>query len=239
VRKSSFKKRAANAAVEAAGIDHVQQVTHREEHIFRRVYEEDVGVDAQIELCHDADEPSGFVVGVQIKAGESYIRNETKQTFTFYPAPEDLQYWRSSLPIYLVVYHPERAVAYWLDIKMACDDKRFADMLAGITPRKLVFQKIVTFADTFFRKLAPPAALDQQRRYNRLLAAVFAIDVSTPMLPVHIYHGIRQLDAPTAAQALRFLDSKRPGSHERDAPGSVRQAFAPGHLALRTGVTSP
>jgi len=204
------KKRGANAAAEARGIDHVQQVTHAQHHIFRRVLEEDVGVDAQIELCHQ-DEPSGFVVGVQVKAGESYIHNETASVFTFRPSLDDLHYWRSyALPIYLIVYHPARDVAYWLDIKKACGDKRFADMLAGITPRKLVFQKNDTFAGTFFRHVIPPADHDQQRRYNRLLAAAFAndIDVSTPMLPVHIYHEIRHLDAPTAAKMLHYVDSK-------------------------------
>ena len=75
-----MKKRAANAAKENAGINHVRQITDREQHIFRRVLEEDVGVDAHIELCRRPEEPSGVVVGVQVKAGESYVRNETERT---------------------------------------------------------------------------------------------------------------------------------------------------------------
>ena len=151
-----MKKRAANAVSENAGINHVRLITDREQHIFRRVHEEDVGVDAQIELCRHLEEPSGFVVGLQVKAGASYVRNETESTFTFYPSIEDLQYWRSyALPIYLVVYHPARDVAYWLDIKKVCDDKRFADIRAGISPCKLVFQKSDTFAGTFFRQVIP------------------------------------------------------------------------------------
>lgn len=211
VREPPVKKRAANAAQENAGINHVRHITDREEHIFRRMHEEDVGVDAHIELCHRPEEPSGFVVGLQVKAGASYIRNETEKTFTFYPSIEDLQYWRSyALPIYLVVYHPARDVAYWLDIKKACDDKRFADMLAGISPRKLVFQKSDTFADTFFRQVVPVDDLDQQRLYHTLLATVFAddIDVSTPVLPIRLYHRMRQLDAPMATKMLRFVESK-------------------------------
>ena len=95
VDEPPVKKRAANAAKENAGINYVRHITDREEHIFRGVHEEDVGVDAHIELCHRPEEPSGFVVGVQVKAGESYIRNETESTFTFYPSIEDLQYWLS------------------------------------------------------------------------------------------------------------------------------------------------
>lgn len=213
VHEPPVKKRAANAAAENAGITYVRGITDREHHIFRRVHEEDVGVDAHIELCRHPDEPSGFVVGLQVKAGESYIRNETAGTFTFYPSIEDLQYWRSyALPIYLVVYHAGRDVAYWLDIKNACDDKRFADMLAGISPRKLVFQKADTFADTFFRQVVPVGDLDQQRLYHTLLATLFVddIDVSEPVLPIHLRQRIRKLDAPTAAKLLRFVDSKFP-----------------------------
>jgi Domain of unknown function (DUF4365) len=211
VDEPPVKKRAANAAKENAGINYVRHITDREEHIFRGVHEEDVGVDAHIELCHRPEEPSGFVVGVQVKAGESYIRNETESTFTFYPSIEDLQYWLSyALPVYLVVYHPARDIAYWLDIKKACDDKRFADMRAGISPCKLVFQKSDTFAGTFFRQVFAADDLDQQRLYHTLLATAFEddIDVSTPMLPIRIYHRIRQLDAPTAAKMIRFVDSK-------------------------------
>jgi hypothetical protein len=213
VHEPPVKKRAANAAAENAGINYVRRITDREQHIFRRVHEEDVGVDAHVELCRCPNEPSGFVVGLQVKAGESYLRNETASTFAFYPSVEDLQYWRSyALPIYLVVYHPARDVAYWLGIKKACDDKRFADMLAGISPRKLVFQKADTFAETFFRQVVPADDLDQQRLFHTLLLTAFAddIDLSEPILPVHIRQRIRKLDAPTAATMLRFVDSKFP-----------------------------
>jgi hypothetical protein len=213
VHEPPVKKRAANAAAENAGLNYVRRITDQAHHIFRRVHEEDVGIDAHIELCRRPGEPSGFVVGLQVKAGESYIRNETETAFTFYPSIEDLQYWRSyALPIYLVVYHPAREVAYWLDIKKACDDKRFADMLAGISPRKLVFQKSNTFAGTFFQQVVPVGNLDQQRLYHTLLATLFEddIDVSAPMLPIHLRQRIRKLDAPTAAKLLRFVDSKFP-----------------------------
>lgn len=38
-------------------------------------------------------EPSGVVVGLQVKAGASYIKNETEDAFTFYLSIEDPQYW--------------------------------------------------------------------------------------------------------------------------------------------------
>ncbi len=61
-------------------------------------------------------------------------------------------------------------------------------MLAGISPRKLVFQKSDTFADTFFRHVVPAEDLDQQRLFHTLLATAFAddIDVTTPASHPHL-----------------------------------------------------
>ena len=146
-------------------------------HISGRVHDEDVGIDAHVELWRRADEPSGFGVGLQVKAGESYIRNETESAFTFYPSIEDLQYWRSyAFPIYLVVYHPGRDVAYWLDIKRLCNDKRFADMLAGISLRKLVFQKAHTFAENCRNVLSASCRVDVVRHRRKLGARERARD---------------------------------------------------------------
>jgi len=202
---SSVKKRSAHAAAENAALNYIRDVTNRERHIFRRVLEEDVGIDAHIELCPHPDEPSGSVVALQVKSGDSYIHAETSSTFAFYPTVEDLQYWRSfALPVYLVVYQPGRGTAYWLDVKEACADGRFEDMLAGVMPTKLIFQKSNLFSETFFPHVLRAADLEQQRLYNEFLAGGFAaeIDLSGPAPPSHIRRLISRLDSATAAALL-------------------------------------
>lgn len=208
---SSLKKRSGHAAAEKAALNYISDVTNRGGHIFRRVLEEDVGIDAHIEICPSSNEPSGFVVAVQVKSGESYIHAETGSNFTFYPTAKDLRYWHSYvLPVYLVIYRPERGIAYWLDIKEVCAGGRFEDMLARVRPRKFVFKKSNVFSENFFSHLLR-ADLEQQRLHNELLTAVFSakIDLSGPALPVHIRQLISKLDATTAAALLRYLGSRR------------------------------
>lgn len=60
VHEPPVEQRAANAAQENAGIDHVRHITDREEHIFRRVHEEDVGVDAHIGSATAPRNPQGL-----------------------------------------------------------------------------------------------------------------------------------------------------------------------------------
>jgi len=101
---ASVKKRGGNAATQNEGINYLRDITGREGHIFRGVLEEDVAIDAHIELCRHGDEPCGLVVAPQVKSGESYIHAEDKRTFTFHPREADLRYWQSfALPVYLIV----------------------------------------------------------------------------------------------------------------------------------------
>ena len=115
------------------------------------------------------------------------------------------------LPVYLVVYRPGPGTAYWLDVKEECVGGRFEDMLAGVTPRKLVFQKSNIFSETFFPHVLRTADLEQQRLHNDFLAAGFAadIDLSGPALPFHIRRLISKLDADTAAALLGYVGTRR------------------------------
>lgn len=180
---------------------------------FRPVLEEeDVGIDAHIELCGHADEPTGVVVALQVKSGESYIHAETRGTFVFHSTEPDLDYWQSfALPVYSVVFRPAKKPAYWLDVKEACAGRRFEDMLAGVTPRKLVFQKANVFAKNFFSHVLRAFNTGAQRLYSDFLARAFSVDLdpSEPALPVHIYDLISILDSKTADTLLDYVVSGR------------------------------
>src|SRR5438552_446110 len=120
----STKRRSGNAAAENAALIYIRSITDQEGHIFRRVLEEDVGIDAHIELCHHGEEPTGAVVALQVKSGESYVHGETSRNFVFRPSEADLRYWQSfALPVYLVVFRPAKKIAYWLDVKEACSGR--------------------------------------------------------------------------------------------------------------------
>ncbi|MEO6191777.1 MAG: DUF4365 domain-containing protein [Thermoanaerobaculia bacterium] len=111
------KKRSSNAATERAGILAMASACNSLGLIWRDLLQEDVGVDATIELCVDGL-PTGKLVGVQVKSGTSYIRSETEENFRFYPSADDLNYWRRlTIPLILVVFDPSCRDLYWLDIQ--------------------------------------------------------------------------------------------------------------------------
>ena len=242
---SSVKKRSGNAAAENAALNYIRDITGREGHIFRRVLEEDVGIDAHIELCPERDEPSGIVIALQVKSGESYIQSEGKRSFTFHATEADLQYWRSYvLPVYLFVCRPAKKIAYWLDVREACEGGRFEDMLAGVTPRTLVFRKSNVFSRNFFPHVLRRADNETHSRYNEFLASAFSpdIDLSVPALPVHIYHLISNLDAEIADKLLDYVVSRREqcaaqmAAKRADAPKVVADYLDQLTHALRTRV---
>ncbi|MBF2083613.1 DUF4365 domain-containing protein [Thermoleptolyngbya sp. C42_A2020_037] len=50
--------------------------------IFRQQLEQDMGIDAHVEICEDRN-PSGRLIGLQIKSGESYFRHRNQDGIKF------------------------------------------------------------------------------------------------------------------------------------------------------------
>ena len=210
-----MKKRNPKTEVEKQGVIHVRQVTNKYGHIFREVFEEDVGVDAHIELCNPADTPTGIIIGLQIKSGESYIHAETDSSFTFYPDIDDLEYWQSyTLPLYLVVYRPELAISYWVDIKKQLNSGAFEGMLSGLEPKKFIIEKSYVFSKNFFI-IIPDTFADMHPEtfaYSAFLKSFktsskngLASCIIPPELRMHIDH----LQLMTAKRLLEYIESKQ------------------------------
>ena len=83
--------------------------------IFREQLISDFGIDAQIELVKDG-EPTGKLVGVQIKTGESHFKR-TKRGLVYYGERKHLDYWLgSSIPVILVAHLPDTKETFWAPI---------------------------------------------------------------------------------------------------------------------------
>jgi hypothetical protein len=134
------KKRKKNVKIEKAGIIAVEAACLPLDLIWRPIVDEDVGVDGTIEIAV-GDFPTGKIVGVQVKSGESYFRSATDATFTFYADQDDLKYWKSlSIPLFLLVHDPSDGVVYW---------KEISSHLAGENDTKLVFSRANVLNDAF------------------------------------------------------------------------------------------
>lgn len=81
--------------------------------LFREQPTEDYGIDAQAEVV-DAEQVRGRLLALQIKSGSSWFRERSPDGWWFRPDVEHVQYWiNHSLPVAVVLYHPERERCYW------------------------------------------------------------------------------------------------------------------------------
>lgn len=88
--------------------------------IFRQTSNTDVGIDGQIEYVNKAGEATGKIAAVQIKSGDSYLKENKadKNNWIFYPAEKHKAYWEMfPIPVILLVYSPSRDKIYFIDVR--------------------------------------------------------------------------------------------------------------------------
>jgi hypothetical protein len=208
------KKRKQGVRTAREGVIHMMQVTTDAGHIFREVLNDDYGIDAQIEVCQN-DGPTGMLIGLQIKSGESYVHSETPDSFTYYPKADDLKYWQEySLPVFLVIYRPSKRRAYWLDIKEFMKGHVFEDILSGMAPKKCIIDKSSIFSENFFDMLMLKFG-DRtfvEWGYNLFLQSLLKAtptEAESYDIPLDLRKSLFYLNIDSAIKLLNYLDSKQ------------------------------
>jgi hypothetical protein len=90
--------------------------------IFREQPISDFGVDAYVEITGTRDSssyltPTGKLIGVQIKSGQSYFKDTKDIYFVFRGTKRHLKYWLNhSIPVILIVYDKITGNAYWQEV---------------------------------------------------------------------------------------------------------------------------
>ena len=83
------------------------------EWVFRRQPEQDVGIDAHIEIVIKKN-ATGRLVAAQIKGGASYLERTTADGYVFYIDREHYTYWMNfSLPVVLILVDVDGRRAWW------------------------------------------------------------------------------------------------------------------------------
>lgn len=117
--------------MEHEGVLAVAMAANQAKCLWRPTTMHDVGIDGQIEYVVDG-QATGRIVLVQVKAGESFFRNEREGAFRFYPPEKHKLYWeRCPLPVILVLYNPENRTAIWADARAALRSSRPIDVPAN------------------------------------------------------------------------------------------------------------
>jgi len=99
---------------EHAGIALVQDFFRRElKWVFREQPPPDAGVDVQVETVVEG-RLSGKLLGIQVKAGPSYLMERTDSGFVYRGDRDHLDYWRDhSLPVIIALCDLDRELVYW------------------------------------------------------------------------------------------------------------------------------
>ncbi|OXE98090.1 uncharacterized protein DUF4365 [Flavobacterium araucananum] len=98
---------------ERLGVNAVEKIFLDYGWIPRDILQTDVGIDMEVEICEN-DEPTGQLIGVQIKSGKSYFKENRFGEITYDGDPVHLKYWlKHSLPIILVLHNPETGHTLW------------------------------------------------------------------------------------------------------------------------------
>lgn len=107
-----------NYATERKGIAAVQARVADLEQIWRETSTGDFGIDGHIEFIDENSEPTGMMVGVQVKSGPSYFKGETDFSLSYSANEKHQKYWEHyPVPVLLIIHHPERKETFWVDAR--------------------------------------------------------------------------------------------------------------------------
>ena len=101
-------------STERLGVNFVERIFLQDFNwIPRKILETDVGIDMIIEICNGG-QPTGRLIGVQIKSGDSYFKEETENSIIFRIDEIHINYWiNNSLPILIVIHKPSNNTTLW------------------------------------------------------------------------------------------------------------------------------
>jgi len=152
--------------------------------ITRSQDESDMGIDLHVEVCEEGT-PTGRLLALQVKSGESYWRTARKGTVAFRFDQTDYDYWTDySLPVLVVLHHSEARKTIWQHIcaKTCVSTGRGWKTSIPLT-QELTVQHLDQLAKLARRPSLPDVVRAEQERIesldSRFVAKVVAFDDKT------------------------------------------------------------
>ncbi|MCD6130183.1 MAG: DUF4365 domain-containing protein [Deltaproteobacteria bacterium] len=102
--------------IDRIGVSKLETLFARSGWFFREQFVKDYGIDAQVEVVEN-DEPTGQLIAIQIKSGESYFCESDESTITYRPDTKHIEYWlRHDLPVIITLFNPAEDKFYWMPV---------------------------------------------------------------------------------------------------------------------------
>lgn len=102
--------------IDRRGVNAVEKVFLEMSWLFREQPISDYGIDAHVEIVN-GDYPSGRLLALQIKSGDSYFRKRG-ENYVYYGEEKHLDYWLGhSLPVFIVIHSDTLGLTLWQKIE--------------------------------------------------------------------------------------------------------------------------
>jgi hypothetical protein len=114
--KARFPQLTDAARTAKVGLDTVSRIVNDELRWMFRVnpLEHDFGIDGYLDVVAADGSVTGQSVAVQIKCGESYLREKTDLGYVFHGDTKHLNYYLNcQLPVLIVLCEPHKRICYW------------------------------------------------------------------------------------------------------------------------------
>lgn len=103
-------------SIDRIGVSKLETLFSKYGWSFREQFTKDYGIDAQVEIVNN-DRPTGQLIAIQIKSGESYFTESNEHAITYRPDSKHVDYWlKHDLPVIITLYHPLEDVFYWIPV---------------------------------------------------------------------------------------------------------------------------
>ncbi len=152
--------------IDREGVSYVNYTVSSElGYIFREQPSDDYGVDAHIEIIEDKY-PTGKLIALQIKSGESYFKKERGENIIYRGEEKHLTYWtKHSLPVIIVLYNTITKECIWEQVKKENVSKSTKNYWEMLVPRNKILNK--DFKKTL--KILADNQSEYERRLNSLI----------------------------------------------------------------------
>lgn len=92
--------------------------------LFRELKTADFGIDGQIEIVENG-QVTGKIISVQIKSGNSYLKNNYSESWSVYIPKKTVNYWNShSVPVLLILVDTDLKKCYWIRADLETHDEK-------------------------------------------------------------------------------------------------------------------
>jgi len=103
-------------ATDRVGVSKLETLFSESGWFFREQFIKDCGIDAQVEIVEN-NKPTGQLIAIQIKSGESYFSESDENTITYRPDAKHVEYWlRHDLPVIVTLFNPTEDKFYWTPV---------------------------------------------------------------------------------------------------------------------------